>query len=104
MTGTSNPALATHVFRHVFFAALIATAAQDAVAAAPAAGDTFVYRVINGYNKETRAQVSYRVESNDGGRIVVAVTADSAGGVQSTATEIYTADGNWLHHALSNHD
>ena len=68
-----------------------------------AAGDTYVYRIANGYNHETRGTVSYRVEQVSADRIEVAVTTDTpSAGV--ARTEVYTRDGNWLRHALASHD
>ena len=71
--------------------------------ASAATGDAYVYRVSNGYNNEVRGKISYRVEKAQADRIEVSVTTDtpSAG---SARTEIYTKDGNWLRHALVNHD
>jgi hypothetical protein len=68
-----------------------------------AAGDTYVYRISNGYNNELRGKVSYRVAKVDADRVEVAVTTDtpSAG---LARTEVYTKDGNWLRRVLVNHD
>lgn len=82
------------------FAALLATAA--AAAALPAAGDTYVYRVVNAYNNEARGEVSYRVERAEADRVVMAVTTTP--GATGAGTAVYTADGRWLHHALINRD
>jgi hypothetical protein len=66
-------------------------------------GDTYVYRISNGYNNEVRGKINYRVEKADADRVEVAVTTDtpSAG---NAGTEIYTKDGNWLRHPLASHD
>ena len=72
----------------------------DAIAAA---GDTFVYRVINAYNNEPRGQITYRVEKVEGDRVIVAVTTDTPV-LGPARTEIYARDGNWLRHPLINHD
>jgi hypothetical protein len=66
-------------------------------------GDTYVYRISNGYNSEIRGKINYRVEKASADRVEVAVTTDtpSAG---SARTEIYTKDGNWLRHPLASHD
>jgi hypothetical protein len=66
-------------------------------------GDTYVYRISNGYNSEVRGNINYRVEKADPDRIEVAVTTDtpSAG---SARTEIYTKNGNWLRRPLASHD
>jgi len=83
--------------------ALVAAAVAVPAAAAPAAGDTYVYRVLNGYNHEVRGTVSYQIEKVEAGRTVVSVATDtSAMGV--ARTEIYDSNGNWLRHALVNHD
>lgn len=71
-------------------------------AAAPAAGDTWAYRVANGYNNEVRGSVQFRVEKVDAGRVAVAVTTDAAA-LGGARTEVYTPDGNWLTHPLVNH-
>ena len=47
-------------------------------AAAPAPGETYVYRVSNGYNKLTLGKAQYRVENVDGGRIAVSMTSGCA--------------------------
>ena len=41
-----------------------------------AVGDTWVYRVSNGYNNEVRGQIRYQVEKVDAGRTVVSATPD----------------------------
>ena len=70
---------------------------------APAAGDTYVYRMINAYNNEPRGQVSYRVDRAEVDRIVMSVTTEQQGAAL-TAEEIYTADGKWLRHPLISRD
>lgn len=84
-------------------AALVVAAMAPAVAAAPVAGETYVYRLSNGYNNEARAQITYRVEKVDADRIAVSVSADSPG-VDTARTEIYTSNGNWLRRTLISHD
>jgi hypothetical protein len=71
--------------------------------AAAAPGDTYIYRISNGYNNEVRGNISYRTGKADADRVEVAVTTDtpSAGVARN---EIYTKDGNWLRHPLVNHD
>ena len=83
--------------------ALIATMVAVPAAAAPAAGDTYVYRVLNGYNKELRGTVSYRVDKAEANRVEMSVATD-APALGTARTEIYTNDGNWLRHVLTNHD
>jgi hypothetical protein len=75
---------------------------SQAAAAAPSAGETYVYRLVNGYNQEVRAQVRHDVEKVESGRVTVALTPDKAeGGV--ARTEIYTAEGNWLQREIESH-
>ena len=74
-----------------------------AAVAAPAAGDTYVYRVINGYNNEVVGQVSQRVDKVEGGQIFISVSPDRPS-LGLPRTDIVAADGNWLRHPLINHD
>jgi hypothetical protein len=88
-----------------YAAAVACCALTTAVAAlaAPAPGDTYTYRILNGYNNEVRGQVRYRVEAVDAQRVTVEVTPDApALGAPHSVT--YAADGNWLRHPLVNHD
>lgn len=86
-------------------AALAATMLCPPVAtgAAPAAGDVYVYRVVNGYNHEVHGKIEYRVEQVAADRIVMSVTTDMPA-PGPARTEVYTSDGNWLRHPLINHD
>jgi hypothetical protein len=81
---------------------LAAATLSGAAMAAPAAGDTYVYRVFNGYNSETRGQVTYRVDKVAAGRVTVSVSADAAA-LGPAHTETYTIESNWLRHPLTNH-
>ena len=95
-----------HWRRAVVFAACIASLVSVVVAdfaAAAAAGDSWAYRVANGYNREVQGRVQYRVEKVEADRVTVLVTPDVAA-LGRPRTEIYTADGNWLRHPLVNHD
>ena len=74
-----------------------------AASAAPAAGDVYVYRVINAYNSEIQGSITYRVDQVDPDRIVMTVTADRPA-LGPARTEVYTTNGNWLRHPLINHD
>ena len=74
-----------------------------AASAAPAAGDVYVYRVVNGYNSEVLGKITYRVDQVGADRIVMAVTTDVPA-LGLARTEVYTRDGNWLRHPLINHD
>ncbi len=77
--------------------------AIGAAAAAPAAGDSWAYRVINRYNGEVRGNVQYRVDKIDADRIAIAVTSDTVT-LGLPRIEVQSADGKWLKHALINHD
>ena len=69
----------------------------------PSVGATAIYRVINAYSGEAQGEIHYRVDQVGAGRVVVAVTTNSAhAGLPHT--EVYTAEGNWLRHAVVNHD
>ena len=72
-------------------------------AAAPVVGDTYVYRVVNGYSKEPRGEISCRVDKIEADRVFVSVSTENPT-LKSTPTEIYAVDGNWLRHSLTNHD
>jgi hypothetical protein len=104
MNRNLNSALSTRTFHFGLLAALAAATAQYAVAAPPVAGDTFVYRIVNGYNKETQGQVSYRADKAEADRIVMSVTTERIGAAQSTTTAIFTPDGKWLRHPVINRD
>ncbi len=100
---TVNPKtpIAVRACRNGLAAALFAASAI--ATAAPVAGDTYVYRVVNAYNNETRGQVSYRVDKVDTDRIVMSVATETPG-VNIATTEIYAPDGNWLRHPVTNRD
>jgi hypothetical protein len=84
-------------------ALIAATLAPTALAASsPVVGDSYVYRFVNGYTKEVRGQLLYRVDKVDSNTIVVSVTPDSAAAGQQR-TEIYTKEGNWLKHQVESH-
>lgn len=82
---------------------IFAALSTAAIAAAPAAGETYVYRVSSGYNNVVLGKIQYRVDKVDAERVDVSVTPDvpALGGARN---EIYNRDGNWLRHALINHD
>ena len=84
-------------------ALIAAPLAQTALAASsPAVGDSYVYRLVNGFTKEVRGQLLYRVDKVDSNTVAVSVTPDSsAAGLQRT--EIYTKEGNWLKHQVESH-
>jgi hypothetical protein len=83
--------------------ALISIADSAMAANAPGAGDTWSYRVVNVYNGEARGTVQYRVEKADANQLAVATSSDLAA-LGAPRTEIYTADGRGLKHAIINHD
>jgi hypothetical protein len=85
------------------FAALLIAPCDAATAASPAAGDTYVYRVLNGYNHEVRGEITYRVDKVDADRVTVSVTTTTMA-LGMPYTEVYTKDGNWLRRPLVNHD
>jgi hypothetical protein len=97
----SDPLRALLVIAAAF---IVATMAPPVASAASAAvGDTFIFRVINGYNNESQGRIQYRIDNIDADRITVSVSTDvRALGLARTA--IYTKDGNWLRHTLINHD
>jgi len=83
---------------------IVATAAPAIASAASAvAGDTFAFRVFNGYNNETRGTIQYRIDQIDADRITESVSTDVPA-LGLPHTEIYTKEGNWLRHPLTNHD
>ena len=53
--------------------ALVVASASFA-ATSPVAGDIHVYRLLNGYNKETRGTLNYQVAAVEAGRVTVSVT------------------------------
>lgn len=71
-------------------------------AAPPVVGDAYVYRLVNGYNKETRGQQRYEVARVEPDRITISVTPDNLeAGAQRT--DVYTQEGNWLRHSMESH-
>ncbi len=83
--------------------AVLVMVSAGAAAAAPAVGDTYVYRVLNGYNREVRGQITHRVDRVEADRVTVSITPDTAS-LGLAHTEVYALDGNWLRHPLINHD
>jgi hypothetical protein len=90
-----------HKLSIAFFSSLLL--AFNAVAATPAAGDTYVYRVINAYNNEVRGEMNYRVDKVEADRVTMSVTA-SHPSLGASHTVVYAKDDNWLRHPLINHD
>src|SRR5262245_55655393 len=89
------------MIRAVAFAALAGAWAVTG-SAAPAAGDAYVYLMVNGYSKEPRGQLHYQVEKVDATTYTVTVSPDkAAAGWQRT--EIYTKEGNGLLQLMETH-
>lgn len=92
----------TRIFAAICGATAFVTATAVPAAGAPAVGDAYVYRLINGHNKEIRAQLRYEVSRVEGDRISFTVTPDKAdGGLERS--EVYTREGNWLRAPVENH-
>src|SRR5262245_12073607 len=82
---------------------LTAAANMPAVAAGPVAvGDTFIYRVINRYNGESRGEITYRVDAVDAQRVTASVSSPNAL-VEPGRVATYAHDGNWVAHAMDSH-
>ena len=82
--------------------ALIALAATCCASAATV-GDTWVYRVINGFNGETAGHVRHEISpASTANGVVVEVTPDNRA-LGLPRTEMLTPDGQWLRHPLDNH-
>ncbi len=69
----------------VWFAAVIAANAT----AAPAAGDSWVYRVVNGYNNEVRGKIQYRVDQVDADRFALRLDERSRGAGRNAYRSLY---------------
>ena len=82
---------------------VLMVASTVAAVAAPAVGDTYVYRVINAYNNEVQGQVTYRVDKVDAGQVTLSATPDRQA-LGMPHTDILASDANWLRHPLINHD
>jgi hypothetical protein len=82
---------------------IIAALWAGSTVAAPAAGETYVYRVVNAYNNEVRGQLTYRVEKVDAGRVSMTVTPEPLS-LGTPYSVVVTGDANWLRHPLINHD
>ena len=92
----------THTAKAALTCLMMSAIAETAIAA-PVAGDSWAYRVVNRYNGEVRGNVRYRVDKVDANRVAVAVSSDAAS-LGMARTELYTADGLWLKHPVINHD
>jgi hypothetical protein len=68
----------------------------------PVVGDAYVYRLVNGYNKEARGLLRYQVTRAEPDRITISVTPDNPeAGLQRTI--VYTQEGNLLRHPVESH-
>ena len=81
---------------------LTALVVAGAVSASPAAGaaesavgDTYVYRIVNKYNKEPRGELRLRTQSAGD-----SITVEAAGPGAAAHTHVYTREGNWLRYPL----
>ena len=74
-----------------------------ALAATPAAGDAYVYRLVNGYNGETVGKVRHEITGANTAQGVVATVTSDTPSLGPERTEIYTTDGQWLRRPLDNH-
>jgi len=82
--------------------ALLLAGGMAGPAAAASSGETYVYRVVNAYNKEVRGEVRYRVDKVDSGGVTMTVTSDRLA-TDLDHTEVYTKEGNWLRRPLDSH-
>lgn len=83
------------------FAAALTVATS--LAATPTAGDTYVYRLVNGYTREIVAQVRHEItDASTTKGWVVSVSMDKPMPGQPR-TDMTTADGKWLRYALDSH-
>lgn len=83
-------------------AVLMLALGPAALAGGPAVGDSYVYRLVNGYNQQVRGQLQNRVDRIDSNNVTVTVTPDNP--IAGTAhTKIYTKEGNWLRHPVESH-
>lgn len=78
------------------------TCAAALDAATPTAGDTYVYRIVNQYNKEPRGEVRYRLEKVDESSLTYSVTPSSAE-LGAPRTQVHARDGNGLRLPLDSH-
>lgn len=90
--------------RHLSTRALIITAIYACFSlAVPAAAQAFVYRVTNGYNKETVGHMRQERTAPGApqGQVVNIVVDSPALGLPRT--EVYAGEGQWLRHTLDSH-
>lgn len=93
------------IFQEFCGAAALAVALTSPVglaAAAPAVGDAYTYRFVNGYSKEPRGQVLLRVTSAEPAGVTYSVMPDNAmAGWQHTV--VLTPEGNGLRLLIDSH-
>jgi hypothetical protein len=89
------------ILRFAACAAALAGLAAPA-AAAPSVGDAYVYRLVNGYNKEVRGQLLQEVTSAGPSGVTYSITPDSAT-AGAAHTVVVTPEGNWLRHLVESH-
>lgn len=71
--------------------------------AAAAAGDAFVYRVVNRYNNETVGHIRHEIVASTAPQgQTEAITVDNTA-LGSARTDTYTGEGHWLRRPLDNH-
>jgi hypothetical protein len=85
-----------------WFALMAAALFPALAAAASSVGDSYVYQLVNGYNKEVRGKLNYQVDRVDPDRITVSVSPDKADAGWAHI-EIYTKEGNWLQNLVESH-
>ena len=66
-------------------------------------GDTYRYRLLNGYNGEAVADVQYQVAGVDGDRVTMTVSPDLSAAGGGERTEVVNRDGNGLRQQLYSH-
>ena len=98
-----QPGIALAVALAVVVLAAALGGPAHAASAAPAAGDAYVYRVVNGYNRETVGHLRHEITTAGTAQgQVVSVTVDTPA-LGLPRTEIVSPDGQWLRHTLDTH-
>ena len=102
-SNSHNACNSAGISRRAMFSAAVFLSFMSSVPvaiAAPAAGDVYVYRVINGYNRETVGKVEHRIDKIDGDRVAETVTTDVPA-LGLSHTDVFNKEGNWLRHPLT---
>ncbi len=98
--GRNTAQIAAHQKLPWFMALLAAVFCMPTFAAV---GDTLVYRLVNGYNRETVGTIRHAFAAGTSAQgPIVTVTVDNLS-LGRTHTEIRTLDGQWLRHLLDSH-